>query len=87
MTFGDLAKNVKEALVTEFDVMCWHRRARPGTVKGNICKDSLSILVETRIEDRLLCSLIHKTKSDNKTRSGAMRFCYMRQDTWIAIHM
>ena len=59
--FGDLARNDKEALLTEFDVMCWHRYARTGTVKGNISKDNLSLLAETRIEERLLCSLIHKT--------------------------
>lgn len=87
MTFGDLARNDKEAVLTEFDIMCWHRYERPGTVKGNISKDTLSLLVENRTEERLHCSLIHKTGSDTKPCSGAMGFYYVTQDTWVAIHM
>jgi len=81
MTFGDLARNDKEAVLTEFDVMCWHRYERLGTVKGNISKDTLSLLAATRTEERLHCSLIHKTGSDTKPSSGAKGFCYMTQDT------
>ena len=43
MRFGDLERNSKEAVVTEVDVMCWHRYASPGKVKGNISKDNLSL--------------------------------------------
>jgi len=38
MTFGDLERNDKKAVVTELDIMCWHRYVRPGKVKGKISR-------------------------------------------------